>query len=193
MRDSDFIRDEKVPMSKEEVRYISLCYMDINNKKNMLDIGSGTGSCSIEALLQNKNLTVTAIECDDKAIDVINKNIEKFDNEYFNIKNRINVIKARAPVELDEKFDSIFVGGTKGSVDEIINWSVKNMNIGATLVLNFITLENFYEALESINKIPNLSEITGSQIMVNKIEKLAKYKYLKPNNPVFIIKCIKNY
>ena len=67
------------------------------------------------------------------------------------------------------------------------------MNIGATLVLNFITLENFYEALESINKIPNLSEITGSQIMVNKIEKLAKYKYLKPNNPVFIIKCIKNY
>lgn len=193
MRDSDFIRDKNVPMSKEEARYISLCYMDINNKKNMLDIGSGTGSCSIEALLQNKNLTVTAIECDDNAIDLINENIEKFDNEYFNIKNRINVIKARAPVELDEKFDSIFVGGTKGSVDEIINWSVKNMNIGATLVLNFITLENFYEALESINKIPNLSEITGSQIMVNKIEKLAKYKYLKPNNPVFIIKCTRNY
>ena len=33
MRDSEFIRVKNVPMTKEEVRAVSLSYLDINNKK----------------------------------------------------------------------------------------------------------------------------------------------------------------
>ena len=54
--------------------------------------------------------------------------------------------------------------------------------------MNFITLENFYQALTVIEKNCNLSYIEAAQVMINKIEKLAKYNYLKPQNPVFIIK-----
>ena len=62
MRDSDFIRQDKIPMTKEEIRYISLGYLEIQNAKKMLDIGSGTGSVSLEAITSNLNLTLTAIE-----------------------------------------------------------------------------------------------------------------------------------
>ena len=44
MKDSEFIRDNKVPMTKEEVRAVSLSYLDIHNRKNFLDIGAGSGS-----------------------------------------------------------------------------------------------------------------------------------------------------
>ena len=38
MRDSAFKREDKIPMTKEEIRYISLGYLEINNAKKMLDI-----------------------------------------------------------------------------------------------------------------------------------------------------------
>lgn len=191
MKDDRFLRHNKVPMTKEEIRYVSLSYIDLQDKKNMLDVGAGTGSVSIEALIRNKDIKVTAIESDINAIDVINKNIEKFEKEYKNIKNRINFIEKLAPIELSEKYDAIFVGGTKGSVSNIIAWCEDNLADDGIMVLNFITLENFYEALDTISNNENLCELEGSQIMINKIEKLSKYKYLKPHNPVFVIKCKK--
>ena len=62
MKDSEFIRDSKVPMTKEEVRAVSLSYLDIHNKKNFLDIGAGSGSCFLEVLVTNKNLKTEAVQ-----------------------------------------------------------------------------------------------------------------------------------
>ena len=70
MKDSAFKREDKVPMTKEEIRYISLGYLEINNAKKMLDIGAGTGSVSFEALLSNKHLLLTAIEQNKAAYDL---------------------------------------------------------------------------------------------------------------------------
>ena len=40
MRDSAFKREDKIPMTKEEIRYISLGYLEINNAKKMLKIAA---------------------------------------------------------------------------------------------------------------------------------------------------------
>ena len=189
MKDSEFIKNDKVPMTKQEVRHISMGYLDIAKRKKLLDIGSGTGTISIEALMQNQDIKVTAIETDEKAYVTTVMNIESCEQKYKNIKNRIKLIKQKAPFELRDKFDAIFIGGTKGSVKQIINWSSKLLENNGVLVMNFITLENFYQALTAIEENCNLSYIEAVQVMINKIEKLAKYNYLKPQNPVFIIKC----
>lgn len=96
MRNDEFIRG-KVPITKEEVRAISLNKLDLKNAKTFIDVGAGTGSVSIEAAKTYENLNVVAIEKNEEAIDLINKNIEKF--KLTNIK----VIQAYAPIEINEK------------------------------------------------------------------------------------------
>ena len=191
MQDKDFIKSEKVPMSKEEIRYITMGYLEIYDKKKFLDIGSGTGSITIESLMQNKNIKVTAIESDERAYSTTLMNIESFEQRYGNIKNRVKLIKGKAPINLKEKYDSIFIGGTKGSVKEIINWSSENLEENGTLVLNFISLENFYEAIDVIKQNDTLSQEDIAQIGVSKVQSIGRYTYFKPNNPVFIIKAKK--
>ena len=74
MKNNEFIRG-KVPITKEEVRAISLNKLNLKSAKTFIDVGAGTGSVSIEAALTYDNLKVIAIERNDVAIDLINQNM----------------------------------------------------------------------------------------------------------------------
>lgn len=192
MRDSDFIRHEKIPMTKEEIRYISLGYLEIQNAKKMLDIGSGTGSVSLEAITSNLNLTLTAIEYNKVAYDLFIENMNNLEQVHKNIFNRITLLNRKAPFyELNERYDRIFIGGTSGDVDEIIDWSFDLLEVNGILVMNFITLENFNQAIGYIKDHKGLSNVEGGLISINKFSDIGPYQYLKPNNPTFIIKTTK--
>lgn len=183
MRNSEFITG-KVPITKEEVRAISINKLNLKDKKNFLDIGAGTGSVSIEVAYTYKDINVTSVEFKDEAIDLINKNIDKF-----NLKN-VNVIKEYAPVNLEKNMDAIFIGGTGGNLEEIIKWSKSLLNDGGTLVANFIILDTFNETLKLLKKY-NFEEIEATMLNVAKLEKLGKGDYFKPLNPIYIISCKK--
>ena len=92
MKNSEFIVG-KVPITKEEVRAISLAKLDLTRVSNFLDIGSGTGSVTVEAALNNRHLRVTSIEKDQAALDLTRLNIEKFD-----LKNVV-LIDGTAPLD----------------------------------------------------------------------------------------------
>ena len=81
MKNSDFITG-RVPITKEEVRAVSIMKLDLVNAKRFIDVGAGTGSVSVEAAYNYPNLEVISIERNDDALDLINKNVEKF-----NLKN----------------------------------------------------------------------------------------------------------
>ncbi len=192
MKDSVFKREDKVPMTKEEIRYISLGYLEINNARKMLDIGAGTGSVSFEALFSNKNLLLTAIEKNKTAYDLFLGNMKIFDEQEGNISNRVRLINDSAPtVAIDEKFDRIFVGGTGSNVREIIDWSYDLLEKNGILVMNFITIENFYESFSYINEHKGFIKADGGLFSVNKFADIGPYQYMKPNNPTFILKTIK--
>lgn len=72
MRNSEFITG-KVPITKEEVRAISISKLNLVNAKNLIDIGAGTGSVSVEAAYNYPNLKVISIEKNDDAIELIEK------------------------------------------------------------------------------------------------------------------------
>ena len=183
MKNNEFIRG-KVPITKEEVRAISLNKLNLKNAKTFIDVGAGTGSVSIEAALTYDNLKVIAIERNDVAIDLINQNVNKF-----NLSN-IEVIKDYAPIDLDVKADGIFLGGTGNNLEEIIKWSKDLLIPGGRLVANFILIDNFYDTLDLLKKY-NLVNLDVSQLSINKLEKLGSRDYFKPHNPIFIISCEK--
>ena len=183
MKNEDFIRG-KVPITKEEVRAISLNKLNLKNARNFLDVGAGTGSVSIEVAKTYDNLNVIAIEKNCDAVDLINKNIEKF-----NLSN-VKVIKGYAPIEVNEKFDGIFLGGTGNNLEQIIKWSKDLLIPGGRLVANFILIDNFYETLNLLKKY-NFENIDVSLLNISKLEKLGGRDYFKPQNPIYIISCEK--
>lgn len=183
MRNDEFIRG-KVPITKEEVRAISLNKLNLKDAKTFIDVGAGTGSVSIEAANTYDNLKVIAIERNDEAIDLISKNVEKF-----NLSN-VEVIKAYAPIEIKEKADGIFLGGTGNNLEEIIKWSKDLLLPGGRLVANFILIDNFYDTMNLLKKY-NFENIDVSLLNISKLEKLGGRDYFKPHNPIYIISCEK--
>ena len=185
MRNRDFITG-KVPITKEEVRAISINKLDLLNAKTFIDVGAGTGSISIEAGYNYPDLRVIAIERNDDALDLVNKNIEKF-----NLTN-VEVVKAYAPVELDiyNDVDAIFLGGTGNKLEEIIDWSKDLLVPGGRLVANFIIIDTFYEMLRLVRE-KGFKNVDVTVLNVSKLEKLGPGEYFKPHNPIYIISCEK--
>ncbi len=198
MNNSEFITG-KVPITKEEVRAISLSKLDLAKAKVFLDVGAGTGSVCVEAGINYPHLEVLAIERDEGAIDLINQNIEKF-----NLKNTI-LIEGYAPLKVEdltsdsnvsrylktsETIDSIFLGGTGGNLEEIILWSKNLLKSGGKLVANFIIVDTFNNALKLLRE-HGFKEIDVSVLNVSKLEKLGRGEYFKPLNPIYIISCEK--
>lgn len=183
MKNSEFITGD-VPITKEEVRAISINKLNLKDKKTFLDIGAGTGSVSIEVAYNYPNIEVISIECKDKAIDLINQNIEKF-----NLDN-VKVLKGYAPLDIGKKVDSIFIGGSGPNLKEILEWSRMNLNENGTLVANFIIIDTFYKTLNLLKEL-GFKNIEATMLNVAKLEKLGKGEYFKPLNPIYIISCKK--
>lgn len=183
MKNSEFITG-KVPITKEEVRAISIMKLDLINAKRFIDVGAGTGSISVEAAYNYPNLEVTSIERNNDALDLINKNVEKFNL------NNIEIIKGYAPVDIQGQVDAIFLGGTGNNLDEILLWSKNMLAEGGRLVANFIIVETFNETLKLLREY-GFNNIDVSVLNISKLEKLGRGEYFKPLNPIYIISCEK--
>lgn len=185
MKDSEFIRG-KVPMTKEDVRILTIERLVLQHARRFIDVGAGTGSVAIDAALRYPSLEVLAIERNPEAIDLIALNCKKF-----NVSN-IEIMQAYAPVALTNwEADAIFIGGSGGNLTDIIDWSHQQLVAGGRLVLNFILLNNLTEAVEHLRQ-SQFSEIDVCQLQVSHLTALGNGEYFKPNNPTYIISCYKS-
>lgn len=183
MKDSLFLRT-KVPMTKEEVRAITLDKLDLREAKRFLDVGSGTGSVSVQAALEFPDLEVIAIEKNPAAIETSHQNFQ-----HFKCRN-IQLLEGLAPIPVEGKFDAIFVGGSGGNLQEILTWSQELLLPGGRLVLNFILIENALEAMDYLESL-DFVEVDMISVQSSRWTGLGKGHYFKPQNPTLIISCRK--
>ena len=183
--DDLFIRGQ-APMTKLEIRSVTLSKLMLKKDDKIVDIGAGTGSISIECALIAKKGKVYSVEKKDKNIKLIQQNINAF-----NVKN-IELIKGTAPEIINKvsNVDKVIIGGSGGKLDEIFQWLEINLNQGGRLVMNFITLENMYRGLQLL-KIKSYKEIDVVQIAVSKGRNLADLTMMEGYNPVYIISAVK--
>ncbi|MFG0774130.1 decarboxylating cobalt-precorrin-6B (C(15))-methyltransferase [Vibrio plantisponsor] len=184
MKDSEFLRAEKVPMTKQEVRTIVLDKLQLGSASRFVDVGAGTGSIALEAALSFERLHVYAIEKNEHAVEIMHKNMERFGC------NHIHLINKMAPCELTGKFDAVFIGGSGGNLEQIIDWALDHLLEGGHLVMNFILHGSLNQALDHL-KTCAIDEFECSQIQVSSMTSLGTSYYFKPNNPTFIVSCIK--
>lgn len=180
MKDECFIRD-KVPMTKEAIRAISIDKLQIEKAQRFLDIGAGTGSISLQVAKLYPQVEVLAIESKELAVELIQKNREHFEV------NNLNIIQDKAPIKDNiGKFESIFVGGTGGNTEQIIDWAYDLLTHDGNLVMNFILLENAFEAFQLLEE-RDWKDIDMINVNVSELTKLGKGHYFKPQNPTIIL------
>ena len=180
LKDSDFIRHETVPMTKEEIRYVILGKLGLHKGDTFFDIGCGTGSISVAAAGISDTIHVYAIDDDDEALAATKENKEKYGRD------NITVLNATAPDNFDllPKPDAAFIGGSNGRMREIIK-GVRDKNRGVRVVASAVSLETLNEIMEVMREIPN-SRVDIIQLTIGKTVTVEKYHMVKALNPVFI-------
>ncbi len=179
IRDEAFIRG-KVPMTKEDIRSLSIVKLDIQPGDTVYDIGAGTGSVAVEAARKAFEGTVYGIEHNVQAVELINQN--RIKHGAYNLQ----VIHGSAPEALEElpTPDKAFIGGTQGNMLNIIRL-LKTKNPDVKIVINAVTLETLNSALSCLKDCGFDTEVSCINAAVS--EKLGKYTMLKAQNPVYII------
>lgn len=184
--DDLFIRD-KVPMTKEEIRILTMCKAKIRPNSIVWDIGAGTGSLSIEAALLAVQGKVYAVEKKDLAIELLHKNIAKF-----NLKDKIEVIASEAPQGLDNLpgCDVVFIGGSGKHMFEILDVIDIKLRAGGRIVVNAVTVQTIAQIIEYMSQKENYT-YEAVQVQVNRLRKVGSYDMFNAQNPVYIVTCKK--
>ncbi len=177
--DQEFLRG-KVPMTKEEIRHISVDMLRLRKDSVVYDIGSGSGSVAVEMASLSPEIQVYAIECRKEAADLIEKN-----REHFSLKN-ISLIRAKAPEGLEDlpKPSHAFIGGSKGELLQIIECLLKK-NPQIQIVVNAVSLETISQ-LTKLEERFEIEELQISSIQVSKSQRLGNYHLMKGENPIWI-------
>lgn len=178
--DSEFIRG-KVPMTKEEVRALIVSKLRLKSHFNVLDIGAGTGSVSIEVALQCPEGRVKAIERNPEGIELIRKNAE-----CFGISN-IDIVEGKALDHIDDikDYDRIFIGGSGGQLEELLDIAYEEMKEDAIIVITSITIETLYKSTKKLEALD--MDVEVSSIGVSKNRKVGSYNLLEALNSIYII------
>lgn len=184
MADGQFIRreypGEKVPMTKEEVREISICKLHLRDRAVVYDIGSGTGSIAVEMAGLSDEIQVYAVEQKEEAASLIEENKEKFGLQ------NIHVVNAMAPEGLADlpAPTQAFIGGSGGRLKEILSvlW---NKNRKMRVVINAVSMETICE-MKEILPMYQIREKEIVQVQVSRAREAGKYHLMQAENPVWI-------
>lgn len=179
MPDSAFLRDQ-IPMTKEEVREISICKLRLRRNAVVYDIGSGTGSMAVEIAGLSDEIRVYALERKREAVDLIRRNQEKFGLE------NIEVAETEAPEGMDglPAATHAFIGGSGGKLEKILE-KLYRINPEMRVVLNAVSLETIFAVRElfSDDRIEN-EEIV--QVQINRSQKAGSHHLMRAENPIWI-------
>lgn len=179
-QDHEFIRDS-VPMTKEEVRQVSICKLGLKPDSIVYDVGSGSGSIAVEIAGLSERISVYAIETNPLAVELIKRNVGKFETD------NVRVIRAMAPAG----FDSLpapthaFIGGSKGNLMEILR-ALREKNPAMRVVINAISIETVCE-LKAVMENFEIENQEIIQMNVSRAKKLGNYNLMQANNPVYIM------
>lgn len=178
--DKVFLR-ERVPMTKEEVREVSISKLKLYEGAVVYDIGSGTGSIAIETADRSSTIQVYAIEKKHEAAELIRANQKKF------ALSNIEVVEALAPEGLRALPvpTHAFIGGSSGNMKEILSVLFQK-NSSVRVVINAVSLETISEITQLIQtgviRNPDIVWVQASRA-----KEIGAYHLMQAENPVMIV------
>ena len=184
--DEFFLREEEVPITKEEVRSIVISKLRLKETNSVIDIGCGSGSITVELCLQCQKGKVFGVDLDLQAVNLTKKNLDQF-----KVFAEIRQGDAMDILESLPFVDGIVIGGTTGRTEELIDRSINKLNNGGRLVITTILIETMYKAMKTVNESNFLEDIDFTQIIISKGRRTKTGTMLLARNPVLVISATK--
>lgn len=177
--DEVFIRGQ-TPMTKQEVRAAALAKLAVRPGDTLWDVGAGTGSVSVELALAAPRGQVYAVECQEEACALIRKNKKKFSAW------NLQLVEGQAPQVLRDlpAPDAVFIGGTKGNMEEIVDLTLYKNRL-ARVCVSAIAVETLSAAVTALTSHGLEAQVT--QIAVSRTKAAGGLHLLMANNPTFLI------
>jgi precorrin-6Y C5,15-methyltransferase (decarboxylating) len=109
-------------ITKPEVRAISLSKLALRPGDTLWDVGAGSGSLAVEAATLVPRLAVVAVERSEEQIGLLGQNLERH-----GVTSAVQVVQGEAPAALADlpPPDAVFLGGTGGHLDQILDVCLK--------------------------------------------------------------------
>jgi precorrin-6Y C5,15-methyltransferase (decarboxylating) len=135
----------------------------------------------IEAGNLMPNGKVFALEKNPQYLSFIRENLKKF-----SAKN-VLLVEAEAPEGIDElpNPDRVFIGGSGGMLEDIIDAVDRRLKPDGIIVLNAVTLDTLTKSVEFLEDHGYTVEV--SCVNVSKTMALTEYKIFEAHNPVYVI------
>ena len=181
----DLFMRSKVPMTKQEVRSVSMSKLMPKATDVIYDIGAGTGSCSVELALIAKQGKVWAFERNPVAVELLGKN-----KELFGLSN-LEIIAGEAleNIKAMPAPDCVFVGGSGGDLCEMLD-VIYAKNSKCRVVINAITVETLAQVAAYYKEHEDYSlEIVN--VFVARGKHLGSYNLMIAQNPVYVMTALK--
>ena len=185
----------KVPMTKNEVRVLSISRLELTKNAVVYDVGSGTGSVSAECARLSPDIFVFAIEQKEEAANLTKENAVRL-----GLSDQIVVINKKAPEGFEElpTPTHVFIGGSSGALSDILSAIQKKLIVkentkgktdkaskGVRVVINAVSLETIAQITKLIQTYP-VKHVQLTQIQASRAHKLGSYNLMQAQNPVLI-------
>lgn len=178
--DDSFKRLAGVPMTKSEIRAICMSKLKLKKDSVCWDVGSGTGSVSVEMALQACCGKVYAVEKKEEACRLAEEN-----KAAFGVTN-LEIIEGSAPEACEDLPcpTHVFIGGSSGRLREIIGLAL-GKNPEARIVATAITLESISELKECMEEY-FFDDTEVVSVTVARDKKAGEYHIMTGQNPIYI-------
>lgn len=182
--DETFSRDsgEKgiIPMTKSEIRSVCLSKLQLTERAVCWDIGSGTGSVSIEMALLARYGQVYAMERDAAAADLTEKNAKTLHA------SNVAVIRGMAPEACKDLPDPthVFIGGSSGNIGEIL-LLLESRGKKIRVVVTAVSLNTVAEMTAVLNS-GKYTDAETVMVQTSKAKRAGSTQLMLGGNPVYI-------
>ncbi|USD66876.1 precorrin-6y C5,15-methyltransferase (decarboxylating) subunit CbiE [Vibrio sp. SCSIO 43136] len=180
--DEDF--EKRMPkrglITKQSVRHVALGELKLEPHHIVWDIGTGSGSIAIESAKQCPLGSVFTLESNADCYSSIQANIQAHATD------NVTLIPSKAPQGLEAlpTPDSVFVGGSRGEMNIILDHCWQALISGGRIVVSAVTLESVSEILTWAKL--NQRTFKVQQIAVSQGVPLASYTRYQAENPIHL-------
>lgn len=178
--DDAFVRG-KVPMTKEEIRTLSVAKLRLTRDAVVYDVGAGTGSVSVECASLCIDGKVFAIEKNPEGAELIRENSRRFGTA------NLELVEGTAPEAMEPlpAPTHAFIGGSSGNLRQIVGLLLQK-NPDVRIVINTIALESISETMRVLKEF-GIQDADIVQVSAAKSKTLGRYHMMQALNPIYII------
>jgi len=169
-------------ITKREIRAVSLGLLELQPYHILWDLGAGSGSVAIEAAALLPHGSIWAVEKSPLRTEQIAANRAYFGAAQVEI---VEDDSLAAMTHLPSP-DRVFVGGGGRDLAKIIHKARGHIKPEGVIVVNVVSFEALNQAVTTMTEL-NL-DLSVTHIQASRSEPLGASHYLKPLNPVYLVK-----